>query len=1049
MRHVIIASGLAALLALDAQAQNTNLAFTPGKLAVYRGGDGILTIKTDRCHPAFIDEYDPALTNQANPILSVELPTNGANALWFNAHAGSEGQGLTRSADRQYLTMTGYSGVIGSISGLTGTPSSATNSAGQSYPRGFGVIDAFTNYNLIYASDEWYGIQPGITQNNPRGIATDGSNDFWGCGTIAGTQTGGAFVETGTLYYGNNGIGGPFQVQNLVNSAYSMKIISGVLYMVCQTGTGGAQEAGVYNFIDFSGAVVPLDYAPGNEAKVLNTNLFLPFGGTYANIVTFDMNPAGTVAYAADETYGIVKFVNSAGTWSSPYYFNSNNIGSTSKTVNPKGATGCFGIAVDFSQTNPVIYATTTDEGDGANLCSNRLISVVDYGTNPAPTTLYAQTLAVANGTNECFRGVDFTPDLLPLITLQPVSLSLTTNEQAIFSVGATSPFSLAYQWQDNGTNVEDNSNISGATSNILTIEACLLTNAGDYTLIVSNQYGAVTSQIANLVVSATAVAPSLTNGVVYLTNFIGHNEQFSITAIGTPPFAYQWYHGTAPLVDDGVKYFGSTNSALYVTNLQLSDSGSYYITVSNQAGGISNLVAVLTVQYVLPVIPVMGQPSPVTMLEGQTATLSVSSVEGTPPLSYQWYQGSTANPLQNLGEFSGATNNTLTITGATLSDAANYFCIVTNAGGSTTSQLASVTVLVPPALSYVAYSNQIYSQNFDSLPDPGTVAVNTISGGGPTTIGGITYDVADPFDFAFPLYDNVTTMPSGGLNLAATMSGWYGETDGDYAPGGGAQLGAADGTTTTGGIYSFGLTTSTIASLNRALGLIATGSSGGTHFGLKLINETTSNLNYVSLDFVGEFWKTGTKPKTMVFSYDVDAAGNASTLSTNEILAASNNPVSSLTFSFPTAGVVGGTNGTLPGNQTNLAVTNLALASPWTPGSALWLVWSIYDDTGSGQGYGIDNFNFYASSTNVLTPGAAPLLGSVVYSSTNGLTFGFTSAPGNGTNFSVLATTNLTVPLNQWLNLGNPTEVSFGAYQFTDAQATNNSQTFYTVISP
>ena len=37
MRHFIIASGLAALLAFDARAQNTNLAFIPGKLAVYAG----------------------------------------------------------------------------------------------------------------------------------------------------------------------------------------------------------------------------------------------------------------------------------------------------------------------------------------------------------------------------------------------------------------------------------------------------------------------------------------------------------------------------------------------------------------------------------------------------------------------------------------------------------------------------------------------------------------------------------------------------------------------------------------------------------------------------------------------------------------------------------------------------------------------------------------------------------------------------------------------------------------------------------------------------
>jgi len=1032
------ASCLAMLLAADAHGQNTNLAFTPGKLAVFRGGDGIITIATGRQHPAFIDEYDPAITNQANPILSVELPTNGANAMWFNAHAGSEGQGLTRSADRQYLAVTGYNGDLNSI---PGTPSSATNSLGQSYPRGFGIIDAYTNFDVVYASSDWFGLLPGITQNNPRGIATDGSNDFWGCGTIAGTQTGG-FVESGTLY--SDG-GSPFAVQSIVNSAYSMKIVNGVLYMVAKDETGGAQANGIYDFVDFpvnGGALVPLPFAPGNVAHVVETNLFLNFGATYSSVLTFDMNLAGTIAYAADNTYGIIKFVNSGGTWTSPYIFSSTNIGTSTQ---PKGGTGCFGIAVDFSGTNPVIYATTMEEGDGKNVCSNSLISILDNG-DPG-TNLVAQTLAVAHGTNEVFRGVDFTPDLGPLITAQPAGVDTTTNITAVFSVGVNSIYPLIFQWQDNGTNVLDDSNISGSTTATLTIQSSSLTNQGNYTVIVTNQYGSVTSQVAILTVTDVAQLPSLTNTVELVTNFIGNNQAFSIHAGGTPPFLYQWYFGTIPLVDDGVKYSGSSNSVVNITNLQLTDSGSYYITVSNQAGGISNLVAVLTVQYVLPAIPTNGEPASVVMLEGQTASLSVASVEGTAPLSYQWYDGSLANPLSDVNEFSGATTNELTIAGATESDATNYFCVVSNAGGSVTSQVASVTVIIPPALSYVAYSNQVYMQNFNSLPDPGSTPVNTVGGGGPVTIGGITYDVANPFDFAFPLYANITAAPAGGLALASTMSGWYGECDADTE---GGQLGASDGSQTTGGIISFGTLDS--GNANRALGLIATSTSGATHFGLKLINTTTTNLNYISLQYVGEYWKLGTHSKTLTFGYTVDPTGNSSTLSPSEIAAAQTNALSSLDFSFPPAAKVGPTNGMLAVNQSNLVVTNLALAAAWPPNAALWLVWSINDATGSGQGYAIDNLSFAASSApNITLPPfvTPPALGGIAFGATSGLSFSFTNTPGASAEFTVWSTTNLTTPFSQWLNLGNPTEVSPGDYQFTDSQATNGSQGFYTVTTP
>jgi hypothetical protein len=109
MKKIIVMSGLMALVALAIPAQNTNLVLLPGKLAVFRGGDGVFTF-SDRRFPAFIDEYDPAITNQTGPMLTVALPTNGVNSMWFNLHAGSEGQGITRSADRQFIAVTGYHG---------------------------------------------------------------------------------------------------------------------------------------------------------------------------------------------------------------------------------------------------------------------------------------------------------------------------------------------------------------------------------------------------------------------------------------------------------------------------------------------------------------------------------------------------------------------------------------------------------------------------------------------------------------------------------------------------------------------------------------------------------------------------------------------------------------------------------------------------------------------------------------------------------------------------------------------------------------------------
>jgi hypothetical protein len=71
-----------------------------------------------------------------------------------------------------------------------------------------------------------------------------------------------------------------------------------------------------------------------------------------------------------------------------------------------------------------------------------------------------------------------------------------------------------------------------------------------------------------------------------------------------------------------------------------------------------------------------------------------------------------------------------------------------------------------------------------------------------------------------------------------------------------------------------------------------------------------------------------------------------------------------------------------------------------------------------------------YAPSIN------PPVLKNVVQSGT-AFQFAFTNAPN--VDFTALTSTNLNVPLSNWTALGNATQVSSGAYQFTDASATQS----------
>ncbi len=63
----------------------------------------------------------------------------------------------------------------------------------------------------------------------------------------------------------------------------------------------------------------------------------------------------------------------------------------------------------------------------------------------------------------------------------------------------------------------------------------------------------------------------------------------------------------------------------------------------------------------------------------------------------------------------------------------------------------------------FVDYSQpgSTYTQTFDALPDPGATSVNTAN---PVTLNGVTYSLANPYDFAYP----VLASGSGGLGLSS-----------------------------------------------------------------------------------------------------------------------------------------------------------------------------------------------------------------------------------------------------------------------------------------
>jgi len=1074
--------GLATLLSVAAQAQVTQPVLPPGMIAVFKCGtpDTNYAMLTARVAPTFVQVFDPALTEQSstNPVVSVGMSTNSSvpGSVWINHHAGSEGGGISRSTDRQFLVLEGYVGDILS-------PTAAKPSTDPTVNRGIVTLDAFTNAaSVLTTPSGWFGIPLGAapgTQDNPTGIASPDGTNFYGTGNYAAIGVGSGELD-GTLFY-NSANNNLQEVQQYIQAAGEARIIGGTLYVATTTG--------VYDFIDpSSGAVVPLPWDANVTEPYFNfafTNLFINWGSTFTKVLNFDMDPARTVAYGADQKFGIVKFINVGNAWTqAPYSFNATNIGTTNQA---SGNQGCFGICVDFSGPNPVIYATTMENGAptyylggfGVNTAqghqnNNRLIKIVDTGLNPG-NNYVATTLAIAATTNEFFGGIDFTPDLRPLITSQPADYATTNGGAAFFSVAAQSAYPLSYQWLQNGTNLDG---ATTATLNLSDLDTSF--DGHTYQCVVTNNYGAATSIVATLNVTLIPTASVITSGTNQVTAFVGGAVTFApVTASGTQPFTYQWYDKSGNSLSDGAKYTGSTTPSLTISNLLTpDDAGNYWMVVRNPSTSVaSNVVDVLTVNYRKATITA-SQPQSVTTFVGVPTSITATETGGSLPIANQWYKGTTR--LADGGEYTGTATPTLTIAASTTADTANnYFIVVSNPGGSVTSQLATVTVMLPPPHSAVNYSNQVYTQNFDALPDPGTagiaangtanasgVSVNSINNpADPGLINGLAYSLANPFDFAYPVILNSYI---GGLGLSTgptNMNGWYGAADTNLTDNvdGISRFGAQNGDQSTGGVIDFGLNdvNGGVAGTNRALGLISTSTTGSTAVGLKLVNTSSNTLNYITLSYLGELWRNNKAARTMSFSYAIDPTANNFVL-LSETEATNTTPqvvpgttsVPSLAFSFPTNnGSILAMDGNQPSNQVSLVVSNLALSTPWQPGAALWLIWSInYYGQGTGQGYAIDDLRFSASvlpSTLVqpitINSSSFAITGSGASAAS---TFSFTNAPG--LTFSVRATNNITAPKSTWPVIGTITDsVTPGFYQFLDTNPATYGSLFYIISVP
>jgi kumamolisin len=91
----------------------------------------------------------------------------------------------------------------------------------------------------------------------------------------------------------------------------------------------------------------------------------------------------------------------------------------------------------------------------------------------------------------------------VPSIVIQPQSVAVTVGSSLSLGVTATGSPTLTYQWLQNGTA------INGATNSNFSVGSAAAANAGSYTVVVSNTFGAVTSAAATVTVNPAPPAAS------------------------------------------------------------------------------------------------------------------------------------------------------------------------------------------------------------------------------------------------------------------------------------------------------------------------------------------------------------------------------------------------------------------------------------------------------------------------------------------------------------------------------------------------------------
>ncbi len=252
-------------------------------------------------------------------------------------------------------------------------------------------------------------------------------------------------------------------------------------------------------------------------------------------------------------------------------------------SAQPQSQTVAQGQTANFSVTGqgtaPLTYQWL-HAGTNLPSATNATLSVVN--AQAADAGLYR--VVINNVASYIFsQGATLTVLVPAFIAVPPQSQLGVAGTTVQFNVTAGGTAPLFYQWRKEGVD------LLGQNGSLLTLNNVQPASAGNYSVVVTNNYGSATSLVAVL---SIVVPPVITDDPTNATVMENEPVTFQVSATGTAPLSYQWRK-------DGINIPGANSASFLIAAVQVSDGGLYSVVVTNAGGTATSASASLTVSTV------------------------------------------------------------------------------------------------------------------------------------------------------------------------------------------------------------------------------------------------------------------------------------------------------------------------------------------------------------------------------------------------------------------------------------------------------------------